>query len=639
MFSDFLIALASFALIILASREIGKQSIYVGVPLISGFILTGVLAGPYVLGLLTAEVARELQLIDGFALPFIALAAGAEINFRQLKSSLRRILTILSCIIATVVLIGSTGILLLREFIPFTHNFRFQELIAVAFLGSTILAAKSPSSTIAVVKELRAKGPFTQTVLGVTIVMDAVVIMLFTFGCAIADMIFKGTAISVSLFIFLIFEILLNCLGGIFVGWLIKLVLSMRMNSMVKGLFILAIGHATFSLSQFMHNSRIVGFPIEVFSEPLLVCMLAGLVVSNFSKFRAEFHNFIEETAPVVFILFFTAVGVGLELGVIREALWAVLALILLRLLGMYLGCFLGNSIAAGNKLHSKYLGFCFVTQAGISLSLAKDVQANFPGWGADFAALLVSIIVINTLIGPAFFKFALTRIGESNLPGQNRKNQDDRAVIFGIDNQALALAMQLQSNGWQVSVANFSEGPITQVPGTDLEIQVLSDISREALESAGVGQAETVVVMLDNETNYKICELIHSQFNCPHIVAFLRDRFDAKRFYDLGVLIVDPATAIVNLLDHFVRSPSAARLLLGQEKNKDVVEFEVKSPGLHGLALRDLSLPQDCLILAIRRKGSLVLSHGYTRLRIGDEVTVVGSRSSLRETALVLEV
>ena len=102
--------------------------------------------------------------------------------------------------------------------------------------------------------------------------------------------------------------------------------------------------------------------------------------------------------------------------------------------------------------------------------------------------------------------------------------------------------------------------------------------------------------------------------------------------------MIVEPSTAIVSLLDHLVRSPVAASLLLGTEENQDTIDIELMNKDLHGLALRDLYLPHDVLILSINRKGHTVISHGYTRLRLGDIVTLVGSRDSLEKVMLRFE-
>ena len=51
--------------------------------------------------------------------------------------------------------------------------------VVVSMLAACVAVARSPSSAIAVVSELQADGPFTQTVLGVTMVTDVVVILLF----------------------------------------------------------------------------------------------------------------------------------------------------------------------------------------------------------------------------------------------------------------------------------------------------------------------------------------------------------------------------------------------------------------------------------------------------------------------------
>jgi mannitol/fructose-specific phosphotransferase system IIA component (Ntr-type) len=117
-----------------------------------------------------------------------------------------------------------------------------------------------------------------------------------------------------------------------------------------------------------------------------------------------------------------------------------------------------------------------------------------------------------------------------------------------------------------------------------------------------------------------------------------LNDRSNYNRFVELGALIVDPATALVSLLDHSVRSPSAASLMLGMESNQDVLELEVRNPDLDGVAIRDMRLPLDVVILSVHRRGQMLISHGYTRLEIGDLVTVVGSVASLEQMALRLD-
>lgn len=94
----------------------------------------------------------------------------------------------------------------------------------------------------------------------------------------------------------------------------------------------------------------------------------------------------------------------------------------------------------------------------------------------------------------------------------------------------------------------------------------------------------------------------------------------------------------MVSLLDHFVRTPSAASLLLGLDPDEDVIEIEISNHDLNGLAIRDLHFPHDVLILSVSRGGVRLDSHGYTRLRVGDHVTVVGSAGSLADVQVRFE-
>ena len=70
-------------------------------------------------------------------------------------------------------------------------------------------------------------------------------------------------------------------------------------------------------------------------------------------------------------------------------------------------------------------------------------------------------------------------------------------------------------------------------------------------------------------------------------------------------------------------------------EENHDIIDIEVRNPNLAGMAVRDLRLPSDALIVSIRRAGHIIITHGYTDLQIGDWVTVVGSLESLEALEL----
>lgn len=201
------------------------------------------------------------------------------------------------------------------------------------------------------------------------------------------------------------------------------------------------------------------------------------------------------------------------------------------------------------------------------------------------------------------------------------------------MENQSLRLAQDLKKHGWSVTLVDVEHKRLDNFKQSDIQAIAIEEITVSALEAAGIAKAGTVVAMLDNELSYEICRIAAEHFRIPNIVVRLHGGgSEIDRYSRLGVSIIDSASALVNVMSQQIRSPSAVDLLLGQAEDTQVIEIILENKDLHGAALRDLHLPTDILILAIKRRGQLLLTHGYNRLRLGDEVTIVGSIDSLVE-------
>jgi Trk K+ transport system NAD-binding subunit/mannitol/fructose-specific phosphotransferase system IIA component (Ntr-type) len=249
----------------------------------------------------------------------------------------------------------------------------------------------------------------------------------------------------------------------------------------------------------------------------------------------------------------------------------------------------------------------------------------------------MVGVIVLNQIIGPPLFKWALFLTKEAHPKAESHPYDGVRdAVIFGLDGESLALARLLQSNQWEVKIVTTQVQYVQQMTdGVDVEIHSIPEVSLQTLKGLGIGQTDSIVAMLTDEENYMICETIFEHYGIRNLIVRLNNQKHFKRFHELGALVVEPSTAIVNLLDQFVRSPTAARLLLGLEKGREIIEFELQNPDLKGITIRELHLPLDLHILSIRRKGQLIVSVGFARLQMGDWLTVVGSKTSLEQMIL----
>ena len=629
--SELIASLATFAIIAIASRRIGLGFARLHLPLITGFLFVGILAGPYVLGMISVESVSKLRFLDEIALGFIAFAAGSEMLISELRGRLRSIKWVTVCLVGFTFVLSVTALVLLSDLVPLLKGRPLPFRLGAALLAASILVARSPSSAIAVVNELRAHGPFTRTALGVTVVMDVIVILVFALNSSIADALFSGRPFAPSLLLLVLGEIAVSIALGAAVGrYLLPLVLSSRLSSIAQASLLLCLGYGIFVGSTLAHDS------LHFLFEPLLVCMAASFVLTNFSDHRETLQRCFDDASPLVYTVFFSFAGATLELNVLLTT-WAIaLILFAVRILGIFLGAFCGG-LLAGDPMRFNRVGWMsYVTQAGIGLGLAKEVVHEFPALGVEFGTLIISIIVLNQVVGPPLFKWVLQIVGEAHVQhGKHDLKGTPLALIFGLDSQAMALARQLEAHGWRVRVVSRKAKKRSSEPGGSSEIFPVSELNREELARAGAAEAEAIVCLVDDETSYRICEIAFEHFGTRNLIVQIHDRKNEERFHALKALIVNPETALIGLLDHFVRSPQAASMLTGQDETKDVAEFEIQNPDLHGLALRDLRLPLDVLVLAVQRRGGRLVAHGYTILRKGDRVILMGNPQSLEEVGL----
>ena len=192
-----------------------------------------------------------------------------------------------------------------------------------------------------------------------------------------------------------------------------------------------------------------------------------------------------------------------------------------------------------------------YITQAGVGLGLAKEVVVEFPEWGTAFATIIISVIVVNQIVGPPFFKWALHLVGEAHTRAKTHEFDGVRdAIIFGLESESLALARQLRSHGWEVKIASLKVNYAKKMAkDSDVEIHPIPGLTLDVLNQLDAAQAEAIVTMLSDEENYRICELAYEHFGTDNLVVRLNERYNLKRFHKLGALIVDPATAIISLL------------------------------------------------------------------------------------------
>ena len=633
-------SLANFAFITFAAFQIGQLATRFHLPLISGYLLSGILAGPFILQFMDAAHVEALRFLDETALAFIAFVAGSEMALDELRGRYRSIGWNTAAQIGAVYIVSGIGIFLLAEHIPFMRDLTPAGKLATALLGGTILAARSPSSAIAIINEMRARGPFTKTVLGVTLVTDVLIVVLFAFSTSIAATLLTGRSFDIGFIILVSFTVLGSIGLGVLIAQIMGLILRNHWEDWVKIPLILLIGYLVFALSGEIRRFSHDNLPFDLLFEPLLICMVASFWLTNRSPYRSELRHLLHQVEMPVFVIFFTLIGGSLDIGIVLALLPITVAIFLIRLLALFIGGYVGGKIAGDPAQFNRLTWMTYITQAGIGLGLAKEVAIEFPGLGSDFTTLMVAAIVLSQLAGPPFFKFAIRLVGESHLPKDIADDEILDVVIVGIENQSRQLAERLLEHGWRVKLLDIDQSHVSQLTASDglRHEHWLSEISAERVREIIEPKTEVAVTLLpDDDDSLKLCQIFYEDFGITRQIARLNTFNLVEQFRELGVHVLDPANAMVHLLDNFVRAPQLAAMVFEDDPDHDVIQVTITDPSVDGLHLRELILPDDVLVMAIVRRGHSIVPHGYTNLHIEDEVTLIGPTDSLDEVALKL--
>lgn len=631
-----ILLLVSFTIIALAAKKIGQWFSSVGLPYITGYLLAGVVAGPFILNLLPKNTAVDLRFIDEISLGIIAFVAGSELYIKEVRNRARSISRIIGAVVLIALPVGVVSLYFLTNFIPFTAELPASSRVAVAILGGTILLALSPPSTIAVIKEVKAKGNFTRTLLGVTISMDVFIIVLFAIAVAVASALLTDIGFNILFIALIAIDLIIAVVAGVVAGYLLHMILAASFKKILKMGLIIGLGYAVFASSHWLTYVT-KGSMLEIHAEPLLIALIAGFYITNYTYYRQPFEELLHKISPPVYVAFFTLTGVGLKLDILMATLPIALALFAIRFIGINVGAFVGSRLSGEPQRFANYAGLALITQAGIALGLAREVAVEFPLLGDSFSTLVISVIVLNEIFGPMFLKEALKRVGDANLPGDGTADSIRDLLILGIEDQSLELARSLQQSGWQVVLADTDRDHVARYQESEFDVHYIPVVNEQTLGPLLTANSDALVTMLPNDDdNYAALSLAY-RMGINRQVVRPADLSNGQELSEFGALVIDPTSAMVNLLEQTVRAPQSAAILLHQDSGREVVQVTVRNPDVDGLLLRDLRLPGDILFVDVTRNGDVIMPNGYTRIRQGDEVTLIGRQPSLDDATLSL--
>lgn len=394
-------------------------------PNVTGYLLSGVLIGPWVLGLFDQgqfnNILSSVSWISDIALGFIAFTIGGSFKLSTLKKVGKRatVITIFEALGgATIVIIG----LLIGYF--FGLKDMGLSIPMILTLGS-IACATAPAATLLVIQQYKAEGPVTRTLIPVVAFDDSVALMAFAVLFAISKVIAVGGSFDViDGLVIPLLEIVLSLVIGAAMGFVIALATRWFKGRGNRMMICVAAVLICVGLSMIETSALGWGFSFQLSS--LLTVMAMGAIYVNFARGIETTNVFLEKFTAPIFMLFFIISGANLNFGIFMdEAALLVIAIALIyiicRVIGKWGGAAIGAQITRCEPTVKKYLGFTLIPQAGVALGLASSAKLFFTSLGdADLMLigdLLYTCIIVSTivyeLVGPLVTKWALTKAGE----------------------------------------------------------------------------------------------------------------------------------------------------------------------------------------------------------------------------------
>ncbi len=383
-------------------------------PRITGYILTGIFIGPYAFNFIEQETLLRFNVINDLALTFIALNAGGELRLKELKQRKKSIISLVVIIIFGVSSVVFLTFFLASRLFSFSSGMILTDFIGAAILVGVMSTARSPSSAIAIITECRARGPFTETILGVTVALDVITIVLFAFAISfVSGLVVPGTSFNIIFLSGVIFSLVISILIGIVIGYIVYFYIKrIKVDTPV---LLIGLAFLITKISGIISGFSDDIFHVEFHLEPMLIAMCVGFYVQNFTKQGPHFITALEKGALPVFVVFFTITGASLDLSVLKTT-WLIAVIIVIARGAALIGSgYTAGKIAGDIPVFKKLYGISFLTQAGVSLGLALEISNRIPTWGSVLTTIVIAVITINQIIGPVAMKFSLIKSGETH--------------------------------------------------------------------------------------------------------------------------------------------------------------------------------------------------------------------------------
>jgi trk system potassium uptake protein len=202
--------------------------------------------------------------------------------------------------------------------------------------------------------------------------------------------------------------------------------------------------------------------------------------------------------------------------------------------------------------------------------------------------------------------------------------------IIAGAGRTGAQLAKLLVTQGYEIRLIDNRKDVLARVH-RELPTEVIFEgdpIDSTLLEKAGIRKANVLAACTaSDEINLSLCYYIREKYNIPRTIARVNNPrnswlFDQTFHVDVAL---NQADILAHLIEEEMSMGDMMTLIKLRRGNYSLVEEKIPLGAIAvGKAIKDLGLPERCVIAGIIRKGEVMIPRGITTLEAGDEVLAV---------------
>jgi len=376
---------------------IGKGTHLMKITGVVGYIATGIILGPDVLGVVRLS-SVEIETMTNVALGFVAFIIGGELTLSILRKMGKSIIAII---------IGES---LGAFFIVFIGVYLLTNNVALSIIFAAMAPASAPAGTVAVLQEYKAKGKLTNAILAVVGFDDGFAILIYAFSIAIVSVVLSGV-FSISNVLF----VPLTDIGiSLLIGGLVGIVFAFIFKRLIEREEIIAL-----SLTAILITA---GLSVLLDVSLILSCMTMGLVIVNlYPQDNKPVFEHIKSISLPVYILFFVMAGINLHIGLLATIGAIGLVYIICRTFGLVSGSYISAFLSKADPVIRNNIGLGILSQAGVAIGLSliasnKLAEMGHPEMGSIVVTTVAATTVVFEVIGPLSARFAIMRSGEAQI-------------------------------------------------------------------------------------------------------------------------------------------------------------------------------------------------------------------------------